>query len=219
MIIHREGRVLLFVLLVILFALNWGVSYFSPGASVTQNIAIVISIGLYLLILQFFRVPVFDVKKNEKYVLAPADGKVVVIEEVVETEYFNEKRKQISIFMSPINVHINRMPVAGRIVFSKYHPGKYLVAWHPKSSTENERTTVVAKMKNGTEVLFRQIAGALARRILCYVKEGQVLEQGQEFGFIKFGSRVDIFLPVNAIVKVKIGEISKGGKTILAELH
>jgi phosphatidylserine decarboxylase len=219
MIIHREGRVLLFVLLVILFALNWGVSYFFPGASVIQNIAIVISIGLYLLILQFFRVPVFDVKKNEKYVLAPADGKVVVIEEVVETEYFKEKRKQISIFMSPINVHINRMPVAGKIVFSKYHPGKYLVAWHPKSSTENERTTVVAKMKNGTEVLFRQIAGALARRILCYVKEGQVLEQGQEFGFIKFGSRVDIFLPVNAIVKVKIGEISKGGKTILAELH
>ena len=219
MIIHREGRVLLFVLLVILFALNWGVSYFFPGASVIQNISIGISIGLYLLILQFFRVPVFDVKKNEKYVLAPADGKVVVIEEVVETEYFKEKRKQISIFMSPINVHINRMPVAGKIVFSKYHPGKYLVAWHPKSSTENERTTVVAKMKNGTEVLFRQIAGALARRILCYVKEGQALEQGQEFGFIKFGSRVDIFLPVNAIVKVKIGEISKGGKTILAELH
>jgi phosphatidylserine decarboxylase len=219
MIIHREGRVLLFVLLVILFALNWGVSYFFPGAPVIQNIAIVISIGLYLLILQFFRVPVFDVNKNEKYVLAPADGKVVVIEEVVETEYFKEKRKQISIFMSPINVHINRMPVAGKIVFSKYHPGKYLVAWHPKSSTENERTTVVAKTKNGTEVLFRQIAGALARRILCYVKEGQVLEQGQEFGFIKFGSRVDIFLPVNAIVKVKIGEISKGGKTILAELH
>ncbi|MCS6283742.1 MAG: phosphatidylserine decarboxylase family protein [Dolichospermum sp.] len=219
MIIHREGRVLLFVLLVILFALNWGVSYFFPGASVIQNIAIVISIGLYLLILQFFRVPVFDVKKNEKYVLAPADGKVVVIEEVVETEYFKEKRKQISIFMSPINGHRNRMQVAGKIVFSKYHPGKYLVAWHPKSSTENERTTVVAKMKNGTEVLFRQIAGALARRILCYVKEGQALEQGQEFGFIKFGSRVDIFLPVNAIVKVKIGEISKGGKTILAELH
>lgn len=219
MIIHREGRVLLFVLLAILFALNWAVSYLFPQAIVIQNSVIVVSIGFYLLILQFFRVPVFDIEKNEKYVLAPADGKVVVIEEVVESEYFNEKRKQISIFMSPINVHINRMPVAGRIVFSKYHPGKYLVAWHPKSSTENERTTVVAKMKNGTEVLFRQIAGALARRILCYVKEGQVLEQGQEFGFIKFGSRVDIFLPVNAIVKVKIGEISKGGKTILAELH
>ena len=218
MIIHREGRVLLFVLLVILFALNWAVSYFFPEASVIQNIVIVISIGFYLLILQFFRIPVFEVEKNEKFVLAPADGKVVVIEEVVETEYFNEKRKQISIFMSPLNVHINRMPVAGKIVFSKYHPGKYLVAWHPKSSTENERTTVVAKMKNGTEVLFRQIAGALARRILCYVKEGQVLEQGQEFGFIKFGSRVDIFLPSNANVKVTLGQKTKGGKTIIAEL-
>jgi phosphatidylserine decarboxylase len=219
MIIHREGRVLLFVLLVLFFALNWAISYFFPAAIVIQNIVLIISIGFYILILQFFRVPVFDVEKNEKYVLAPADGKVVVIEEVVETEYFNEKRKQISIFMSPINVHINRMPVTGKIVFSKYHPGKYLVAWHPKSSTENERTTVVAKMKDGTEVLFRQIAGALARRILCYVKEGQVLEQGQEFGFIKFGSRVDIFLPTNAVIKVKIGEITKGGKTILAELH
>ncbi len=218
MIIHREGRVLLFVLLVMLFALNWAVSYFFPEASVIQNIVIVISIGFYLLILQFFRIPVFEVEKNEKFVLAPADGKVVVIEEVVETEYFNEKRKQISIFMSPLNVHINRMPVAGKIVFSKYHPGKYLVAWHPKSSTENERTTVVAKMKNGTEVLFRQIAGALARRILCYVKEGQVLEQGQEFGFIKFGSRVDIFLPSNANVKVTLGQKTKGGKTIIAEL-
>lgn len=217
MIIHREGRVLLFILLAILFALNWAVSYFLADDTVIQNIVIVGSIGFYLLILQFFRIPVFEVEKNEKYVLAPADGKVVVIEEVVETEYFNEKRKQISIFMSPLNVHINRMPVAGRIVFSKYHPGKYLVAWHPKSSTENERTTVVTKMKNGTEVLFRQIAGALARRILCYVKEGQVLEQGQEFGFIKFGSRVDIFLPVDAIVKVNIGEVTKGGKTILAE--
>jgi phosphatidylserine decarboxylase len=218
MIIHREGRVLLFVLLVILFALNWAVYYFFPEASVIQNIIIVISIGFYLLILQFFRIPVFEIEKNEKFVLAPADGKVVVIEEAVETEYFNEKRKQISIFMSPLNVHINRMPVAGKIVFSKYHPGKYLVAWHPKSSTENERTTVVAKMKNGTEVLFRQIAGALARRILCYVKEGQVLEQGQEFGFIKFGSRVDIFLPSNANVKVTLGQKTKGGKTIIAEL-
>ena len=214
MIIHREGRVLLFVLLVLFFALNWAVSHFFPTAVVIQNIVLVVSIGFYILFLQFFRVPVFEVEKNEKYVLAPADGKVVVIEEVVETEYFNEKRKQVSIFMSPINVHINRMPVTGKIVFSKYHPGKYLVAWHPKSSTENERTTVVAKMKTGTEVLFRQIAGALARRILCYVKEGQVLEQGQEFGFIKFGSRVDIFLPLNAVVKIKIGDITKGGKTI-----
>jgi phosphatidylserine decarboxylase len=219
MTIHREGRTLLFVLLVLLFGLNWLLSYLWPDATVIQNIAIVISLGFYLLILQFFRIPIFEVEKNEKYILAPADGKVVVIEEVVETEYLNSKRKQISIFMSPINVHINRMPVAGTISYFKYHAGKYLVAWHPKSSTENERTTVVVKMKNGTELLFRQIAGALARRILCYVKEGQVLAQGDEFGFIKFGSRVDIFLPIDAIVKVKIGEVTKGGKTILAELY
>src|SRR6185436_50536 len=135
-----------------------------------------------------------------------------------ETEYFNGRRKQISIFMSPFNVHVNRMPVAGTISYYRYHAGKYLVAWHPKSSTENERTTVVAKMKNGTEVLFRQIAGALARRIKCYVTEGQAFEQGQEFGFIKFGSRVDIYLPLDAVVKVNIGDKTTGGKTVIAEL-
>jgi phosphatidylserine decarboxylase len=143
---------------------------------------------------------------------------VVVIEETEETEYLKSKRRQISIFMSPVNVHVNRMPVGGTISFYKYHAGKYLVAWHPKSSTENERTTVVARMKNGTEILFRQIAGALARRIKCYVKEGQPFEQGQEFGFIKFGSRVDIFLPLDAKITVKIGEVTKGGRTVIAEL-
>jgi phosphatidylserine decarboxylase len=143
----------------------------------------------------------------------------VVIEEVEEPEYFEGKRKQISIFMSPFNVHVNRMPVEGSISYYKYHPGKYLVAWHPKSSTENERTTVVAKMNNGTEVLFRQIAGALARRIKCYVQQGQKLEQGQEFGFIKFGSRVDIFLPLDAVINVKIDDVTKGGKTVIAQLN
>lgn len=218
MIIHREGRVLLFVLLMIFFALNWAVSYFLPQAVVIQNIFIVVSIIFYLLILQFFRVPVFAVAKNDKQIIAPADGKVVVIEETEETEYLKGKRRQISIFMSPINVHVNRMPVGGTISYFKYHPGKYLVAWHPKSSTENERTTVVAKMKDGTEILFRQIAGAVARRIKWYVKEGQPLEQGDEFGFIKFGSRVDIFLPLNAKILVNIDQVTKGGKTILAEL-
>jgi phosphatidylserine decarboxylase len=217
MTIHREGRTLLFVLLVILFGLNWGLSILLPQP-IIQNVLIVISIAFYLLILQFFRVPVFTVQKNENQLLAPADGKIVVIEETDETEYLKSKRKQVSIFMSPINVHINRMPVAGKISYVKYHPGKYLVAWHPKSSTENERTTIVAKMKDGTEILFRQIAGALARRIKWYVKEGQLLDQGDEFGFIKFGSRVDIFLPLNAKVLVKIGDITKGGKTIIAEL-
>jgi phosphatidylserine decarboxylase len=217
MTIHREGRTILFVLLVVLFALNWAVAQFFPQP-ILQNIFIGLSIGFYLLSLQFFRIPVFKVQKNDRQILAPADGKVVVIEETEETEYLKTKRKQVSIFMSPINVHVNLMPVAGKISYFKYHPGKYLVAWHPKSSTENERTTVVAKMKDGTEILFRQIAGALARRIKWYVKEGQVLDQGDEFGFIKFGSRVDIFLPLNAKIVVNIDDITKGGKTVIAEL-
>ena len=218
MTIHKEGRTLLFVALLLLFALNWAIGNYFPEATAIQNIVIGVSLFFYLIILQFFRIPIFTVQKNERQVIAPADGKVVVIEEVEETEYFKSKRKQISIFMSPINVHVNRMPVGGVISFFKYHPGKYLVAWHPKSSTENERTTVVAKMKNGTEILFRQIAGALARRIKCYVKEGQALEQGDEFGFIKFGSRVDIFLPIDAKVNVKIGDKTTGGKTVIGEL-
>ena len=216
--IHKEGRTLLFVLLIILFVLNSALVYFFPGAGVIQNIAIALSIIFYLIILQFFRNPLFSISKNENQVLAPADGKIVVIEETEETEYLKGRRRQISIFMSPVNVHVNRMPVAGAISYYKYHPGKYLVAWHPKSSTENERTTVVAKMKNGTEILFRQIAGALARRIKCYVKEGLSLEQGQEFGFIKFGSRVDVYLPLDAVVKVSMGEVTRGGRTVIAEL-
>ena len=217
MTIHKEGRTLLFGLLVVLFLINFAVSYFLPELRLVQNLVIGVSVIFYLLILQFFRNPVFDISRNDNQVLAPADGKVVVIEETTETEYLRDRRKQVSIFMSPVNVHVNRMPVGGVISYFKYHPGKYLVAWHPKSSTENERTTVVAKMKNGTEILFRQIAGALARRIKCYVKEGQPLQQGDEFGFIKFGSRVDVFLPLNARVVVKPGDITKGGRTVIAE--
>jgi phosphatidylserine decarboxylase len=219
MTIHREGRILLFVLLLILFALNWAVFYFFPTSALVQNSVILSSVIFYLVILQFFRNPIFSITKNEKQVLAPADGKVVVIEETEETEYLKGKRKQISIFMSPVNVHVNRMPVGGIISFYRYHAGKYLVAWHPKSSTENERTTVVVKTKTGAEILFRQIAGALARRIKCYVKEGQALEQGEEFGFIKFGSRVDIFLPLDTKVTCKIGDVTKGGRTVIAELN
>src|SRR5688572_21175098 len=218
MTIHKEGRTLLFVLLIVLVAIIWGFDYFFPDMYVLRNIVIGVGIVFYLIILQFFRNPVFTVEKNSKQVIAPADGKVVVIEDADEPEYLKGKRKQISIFMSPFNVHVNRMPVGGEISYYKYHPGKYLVAWHPKSSTENERTTVVAKMGNGTEVLFRQIAGALARRIKCYVDQGQKLDQGQEFGFIKFGSRVDIFLPLDARVKVNIGDKTTGGKTVIAEL-
>jgi len=218
MTIHKEGRTLLFVLLIVLVAIIFGFQYFLPESTVLRNIVIGSYLVFYLIILQFFRSPTITIDKNAKHVIAPADGKVVVIEEADEPEYLKGKRKQISIFMSPVNVHVNRMPVAGSISYYKYHAGKYLVAWHPKSSTENERTTVVAKMGNGTEVLFRQIAGALARRIKCYVQQGQQFEQGQEFGFIKFGSRVDIFLPLDAVVKVNIGDKTTGGKTVIAEL-
>lgn len=218
MIIHKEGRTLLFILLILLGLIIWGFDYVFPEATVSRNIVIGVCIIFYLVILQFFRSPIFTVKKNPAHVLAPADGKVVVIEEADETEYLNERRRQISIFMSPVNVHVNRMPVGGYVRYFRYHPGKYLVAWHPKSSMENERTTVVARMDNGVDILFRQIAGALARRIKCYVNEGQKLEQGQEFGFIKFGSRVDVFLPLDAKVNVRLGDKTTGGKTILAEL-
>jgi phosphatidylserine decarboxylase len=218
MTIHKEGRTLLFVLLIALVSDIWLAEHFFHEVEIIRNIIISISIILYVLFLQFFRSPIFEIKKNEKQVLAPADGKVVVIEEAEETEYLKSRRKQVSIFMSPVNVHVNRMPVGGSISYFKYHPGKYLVAWHPKSSTENERTTVVAKMKNGTEILFRQIAGAVARRIKWYVKEGQPMQQGEEFGFIKFGSRVDIFLPLDAKINVAIGEVTKGGRTVIAEL-
>ncbi|MCE2734217.1 MAG: phosphatidylserine decarboxylase family protein [Flammeovirgaceae bacterium] len=216
--IHKEGRTLLFVLLLVIVAIIFAFDYFLPGMNVLRNIVTGIVLVFFLLVLQFFRNPSRDTVKNANHIIAPADGKVVVIEEAEEPEYFKGKRKQISIFMSPFNVHVNRMPAAGKICFFKYHPGKYLVAWHPKSSTENERTTVVVKTQSGTEVLFRQIAGALARRIKWYVKEGDVLDQGQEFGFIKFGSRVDIYLPLNAKVKVKIDEVTTGGETVIAEL-
>ncbi len=218
MTIHKEGRILLFVLLIILFGLNWSVLYYFPNSAWVQNSVILASVIFYLLILQFFRNPIFAINTNDKHILAPADGKVVVIEDTEENEYLKSKRKQISIFMSPVNVHVNRMPVSGVTSFFKYHPGKYMVAWHPKSSTENERTTVVIKTNDGVEILMRQIAGALARRIKCYVKVGQPFNQGQEFGFIKFGSRVDIFLPLDAKVAVSVGDVTKGGRTIIAEL-
>lgn len=219
MTIHKEGRTLLFILLIVLVSIIWTFDYFFPGMHTIRNVVIGVGIIFYLIVLQFFRSPIFTVAKNENQVLAPADGKVVVIEEAEEGEYLKSKRKQISIFMSPVNVHVNRMPVGGTISYYRYHEGKYLVAWHPKSSTENERTTVVARMNNGVEIVFRQIAGALARRIKCYIKEGQRLDQGDEFGFIKFGSRVDIFLPLNAKINVQLGDKTTGGKTVLAQFN
>jgi phosphatidylserine decarboxylase len=218
MTIHKEGYPTLALTALILLLLNSAVAAFFPDQELLRKIVIVISVVLGLVILQFFRRPTRRTPRNAKHVIAPADGKVVVIEEAVETEYFKGPRKQVSIFMSPFNVHVNFNPIAGVVSYFKYHPGLYLVAWHPKSSTENERTTVVVKHENGTEVLFRQIAGALARRICWYVKEGDRVEQGEEFGFIKFGSRVDIFLPLDAKILVNLNDKPTGGETVIAEL-
>jgi phosphatidylserine decarboxylase len=218
MTIHREGYPTLLIVMLVLVAINGALYYFLPGQVGLHNVGLIVSLLLFLIVLQFFRNPVVQVDRNPNHILAPCDGKVVVIEETNEPEYFRANRRQISIFMSPVNVHVNRNPVSGVVKFFKYHPGKYLVAWHPKSSTENERTTVVVQNEKGVEVLFRQIAGALARRICWYVAEGQRVVQGNEFGFIKFGSRVDIFIPLNAKVKVQIDDKTTAGKTVLAEL-
>lgn len=218
MTIHREGYASLILTLAILITLNLAVLYFFPESTIVRYTVIGVSVVFFLIILQFFRNPIFEVKKDVNQVLAPADGKVVVIEETEEQEYFKSSRRQVSIFMSPINVHVNRNPISGVVQYVKYHAGKYLVAWHPKSSTENERTTIVVKHESGTEVLFRQIAGALAKRIKWYVQEKQAVEQGAEFGFIKFGSRVDVFLPLDAEVNVELNQKTKGGRTVIATL-
>ena len=218
MTIHKEGYKILFILLCVLAVANYAVRYYMPGNEMAQQLALIASLIIYLLVLQFFRNPKFSIEVNEIVILAPADGKVVVIENTEEGEYFKSERKQISIFMSPLNVHVCRTPAAGLVKFFKYHAGKYLVAWHPKSSTENERTTMVVELANGVEILVRQIAGAVARRIKWYVNENQKLQQGQEYGFIKFGSRLDVFLPVDAEINVKIGDVTKGGRTVIATL-
>ncbi len=204
--------------ILVIAVLNALVQFYFPEAYVFKWFIYILSFLLFVIILQFFRSPKFELTTDETMVVCPADGKVVVIEEADETEYLKDRRIQLSVFMSPINVHVNRNPIAGVVKYFKYHPGKYLVAWHPKSSTENERTTVVTENSAGVPVLFRQIAGALARRIVWYVNEGDVVEQGQQFGFIKFGSRVDLFLPLGSTIKVGLGDVVKGGRTILAEL-
>lgn len=216
--LHREGTVIMLTTALALLVIN-GLAYYFLFAGNTTAIILMAVISLILLglVVQFFRVPNRSLTLHDRQVVAPADGTVVVIEETDEAEYFKDRRRQISIFMSPLNVHVNRNPVSGIVKYFRYYPGKYLVAWHPKSSTENERTTVVLEMKSGVQVLFRQIAGAVARRIIWYVKENQPVEQGSEMGFIKFGSRVDVFVPLDAEVKVKIGDKMKGGVTVLAE--
>ncbi len=213
--IHKEGQGILAVLFGFFFISNTALYFFGESLHLPY---LIICIILFLAVLQFFRNPTRKIAdKNNKLVYAPADGKVVVIEETEETEYFKDKRIQVSIFMSPINVHVNRNPIGGTVKYSKYHPGKYLVAWHPKASTENERTTVVIENESSV-VLMRQIAGAVARRIINYLKVGMKVEQGVDMGFIKFGSRVDLFLPLNAKILVQIDQKVVGNTTLICEL-
>jgi phosphatidylserine decarboxylase len=214
---HKEGHKIILITLSIVVAISLASDYLIPNIYLRSAIMILATVML-VLILQFFRNPKRVFNLNEDHVVSPVDGKVVVIEEVFEKEFFNEKRLQVSVFMSPINVHVTRYPVAGDVVFSKYHPGKFLVAWHPKSSEENERTTVVVNSKKFGNVLHRQIAGALARRIVNYAKEGQQVTQGSDSGFIKFGSRVDLFLPLDTKLKVSLNDVVKGGTSVIASI-
>ena len=215
--IHPEGRKILFRLLLSLAIINIAV-FLLTELEWLENIILIISIIIYLLVLQFFRNPKRYTHLDTNKVIAPADGKIVMIEEIEEQEYFKDKRIQISIFMSPLNVHVNRYPVSGIIRYAKYHPGAFLVAWHPKSSLLNERTSVVVETPEGVAVMYKQIAGAVARRIIMYAKEGMKVLQGKDSGFIRFGSRVDIILPLDANVLVKVGDKARGGEQILAEL-
>jgi phosphatidylserine decarboxylase len=218
MTLHKEGTATILLSTVFVIIINAGVRFLAPELGWLHNVLIIGSIFLMVMVLQFFRKPDRETTTDPNLIIAPADGKVVVIEETFEGEYLNEQRKQISIFMSPLNVHINFNPISGVVTYFKYHAGKYLVAWHPKSSTENERTTIVVKHPKGTEILFRQIAGAMARRICWYVDKGQTVKQGEEFGFIKFGSRVDIYVPIDAEVLVSIDDKTIGGQTPIVRL-
>tara|TARA_B100000989_G_scaffold108786_1_gene79764 strand:- start:1320 stop:1967 length:648 start_codon:yes stop_codon:yes gene_type:complete len=210
---HKEGLNIILSTFVITAVLIIALDYFEVKNALPIKIFLIIMLGL---ILQFFRNPKITVNKNENHILSAVDGKVVIIEEVFEPEFFKEKKLQVSVFMSPLNVHVTRYPMSGDIIFSKYHPGAYLVAWHPKSSTKNERTTIVLQNKVFGEILYRQIAGALARRIVNYAKVGNLAEQGKDSGFIKFGSRVDLFLPIGTKIKVKLNQKVKGGISVIA---
>ncbi|MEO6167228.1 MAG: phosphatidylserine decarboxylase family protein [Chitinophagales bacterium] len=213
--IHREGTATLLVVGAVVIIINLLLMLLIALPVWLQAALILLSVAFYLFLISFFRNPERNIAANANEIIAPADGKVVVIEETMETEYFNAPRRQVSIFMSPANVHVNRNPVSGEVQYLKYHPGKFLVAWHPKSSTENERTTVVINNEK-TELLMRQIAGILARRIVNYLKVKDTVKQGEEFGFIKFGSRVDLFLPLDAKILVQLNQDVRGGETVIA---
>ncbi|MFD2725507.1 phosphatidylserine decarboxylase family protein [Hyunsoonleella rubra] len=215
---HKEGHKIIFITLVIVVACFLLVDKFIDISWLRTLILIALLIFL-ILILQFFRNPKRNTQIDDNQVVSPVDGKVVVIEEVFEKEYFNDKRLQVSVFMSPLNVHVTRYPIGGKVLFSKYHPGKYLVAWHPKASEENERTTVVVENTTYGKVLYRQIAGALAKRIVNYAKVDDKAHQGADSGFIKFGSRVDLFLPLDTNIKVELNQKVRGGESVIAETN
>lgn len=212
---HKEGTKIIFISILLMISAVVLADYFIAIFWLQKTVQI-IALLLLVTVLQFFRNPQRITKLNDNDIIAPVDGKVVVIEEVFEGEYFKDQRLQVSIFMSPINVHVTRYAMSGKINFSKYHPGKYLVAWHPKASTENERTSVVIENASFGEILYRQIAGALARRIVNYAEVGTQVVQGEDAGFIKFGSRVDLYLPIGTKINVKLNDVAVGGKTIIA---
>jgi phosphatidylserine decarboxylase len=213
--IHKEGRSWLITSFSLWILITAMLIYLDVALVITAIVSTLL-LFIFIILLQFFRKPYREGVTGSEMIISPADGKIVVIEKTTETEYLQEEVIQISVFMSPFNVHMNWYPVAGEVEYYKYHPGKYLVAWHPKSSTENERSTIVVRRSDGRKILFRQIAGILARKICCYAQEGIIVKQSNEFGFIKFGSRVDIFIPLDSKINVKIGDIVKGSQTILA---
>jgi len=213
---HKEGFQIILVCFILVATMALGAEYGISNFYLQKGIQLV-ALVLLILVLQFFRNPKRNTPINDSLLFAPVDGKVVVIEEVFEKEFFKDKRLQVSIFMSPINVHVTRYCMSGKVVFSKYHPGKYLVAWHPKSSEENERTTIVLENKSFGQVLYRQIAGALARRIVNYAEEGTQVVQGTDAGFIKFGSRIDLYLPLGTPLNVSLNNVVKGGIDVIAK--
>ena len=213
---HKEGHTIILIFLFAVIADILLLEYILDDGLI-KLILQSVSILILLLILQFFRNPVRNTIINEKHIISPVDGKVVNIEKVYEKEYFKDERLQVSIFMSPFNVHVTRYPISGKVKFSKYHPGEYLVAWHPKSSEKNERTTIVLENKVVGKILYRQIAGALARRIVNYAKVGENVTQGKDAGFIKFGSRVDLFLPIDSILNIEINQHVRGGEDIISK--
>jgi len=216
--IHKEGYRIIILVFIILAGINIGIHFIWPESAVLRWIIFALSLLFFAFILLFFRTPARKLEPNPLLIYAPADGKVVVIEETFEKEYFKDIRLQISIFMSPFNMHSNRYPISGTVSYVKYHPGKKIVAWSPKSSELNERSTVVVESESGTEILIRQVAGAVARRIVTYSHNGDAVHQGDEFGFIKFGSRVDIFLPEGTQVDVQMFQQVRASRTIIARV-